>query len=119
MVVIYAGMIGLILAAFWGMVKRKSWGRWLCVGLLLLFFFFSVVGQIVRPSGPIKTYQYNNDIERMSGIMTQIVMSALWLLLIYFLAFGAKAKAFFSPDKTPDSIADPPPPPVFNDEPSA
>lgn len=100
-------------AAFWGMAQRRPYGRWIGVGMLSLMFVMSIVGQTMQTEGPLKPYEYDNATQRMAGLMTQLVMGALFLSLIAYLAFSTKAADFFTPPAEPVEPI-PPPPPSFD-----
>jgi hypothetical protein len=103
----------LFFIAFWGLTTRKRFGRWLAVGLLSLMLILMTVGQVVRPSGPMEYAEYENNTQRISGTITQIVIGGLFLFLIFRLGFGKPASNFFNPAEELDEIAAPPPPPTF------
>ena len=92
----YLGLMGLFIAAFVGMARRKQWGRWLAVGLLSLMVIFGVVGQFARPSGPFEYAEYENVTQAAAGFMTGIIILGLMLWLTLSLAFGKRARSFFS-----------------------
>ena len=92
-------LIVLFLTAFWGMVRRKTYGRWLSVGSLLFILLISILGQIFRPSGPMEYYEYSNSTQRMAGIMMQIVLVVSFLTLTLHLGFAICVSAFFSSGK--------------------
>jgi len=102
--------LALFIAAFWGMATRKPFGRWLGVGMLGLTFLLSIAGQVFRPEGPLEYAAYENETQRMSGILAQVLMSALFMLLLYYLAFGKKVAAFFGSVEATST-----PPPAFED----
>ena len=114
-IVLNIGFVLAFLAGFWGMAQRRPYGRWIGVILLSLMFVMSILGQIAQPSGPLKPYEYDNSTQRMAGLMTQVVMSALFLFLIAHLAVAKKVTAFFSPSVEPLET-EPPPPPSFDEE---
>ena|SRR5687767_2474118 len=93
---IYLGLMGLFITAFVGMARRKQWGRWLAVGALSLVVFFGILGQITQPSGPFQRYEYDNVNEAAVGFMTGIFILGLLLWLTLSLAFGKRARSFFS-----------------------
>lgn len=95
-VAINLAIVSLLIVAFWGMVRRRQYGRWISVGMLSLMLLLSIVGQIVRPSGPLQYYEYENATEAAAGLMTQVLISGLFLWLILALAFGKRSASFFS-----------------------
>ncbi len=66
------------------------------VSFLSFIFVFSALAQIIKPEGPIKRYEYTNNVQLISGIITQIVILGLLLFLILRLAFGKSVLRFFS-----------------------
>ena len=113
-IVLNIGIVLAFVAGFWGIAQRRPYGRWISVGMLSLMFVMSIVGQIMQPAGPLKPYEYDNATQRMAGLMTQLVMGALFLFLIAHLAFATKVTDFFTPPEPLESI--PPPPPSFDEE---
>ena len=85
------------LTAFWGLAKRKNYGRWLGVVFLLLFWGLQLMGQLSRPSGPYPYYDYKNSRELIVAASASICLDGLLLLLILRLAFARKVKQFFAP----------------------
>lgn len=113
---IYLGIllnIGMILAfayAFWGLVQRRRYGRWLSVVIVLLLVGAGVLGQFYRPQGPIGYYEYENENQRMGGIFATILMVGLFGFWLYRLVFGESVSDFFNAEP-PDTQLDTPPPP--------
>jgi len=62
-----------------------------------------VVGLLgsIFPSGSMSNYEYPDATKAMASTIAQIVISGLLLFLIYRLAFGTAANAFFA-EPTPD-----------------
>lgn len=98
--------------AFWGLAKRKNYGRWLAVVAILMIVALSVLGKIIGTSGPIETYEYTNNAQQIGGIIGAVTIYGLFGLLLYKLALGANVKEFFQPAVSIE-IAEPPPPPHF------
>ena len=112
------GVVALFAFAFWGLVKRARYGRWLSIAVFLLLLTMSILGQVYRPSGPMEYYEYENSAERMGGFFGSILIYGLFALLLYRLAFGESVSEFFKREPEDDSYDVPPPPPtVYNDEP--
>jgi len=105
---------GLCFVAVWGMAKRKSYGRWTGVASLSVMFLMSIVGQIVRPQGPMQYYEYKNDAERFGGFIGSTVIWGLFLWLILHVALSKRVTKFFAPIESPLSDV-PPPPPSFDE----
>lgn len=94
--------------AFWGMFRRKVYGRWLGFAMLLLTFILSVIGQIFRPQGPLENVEYNSPGQATGAVAAQLLMAGLFLLLLYQLAFGKRVIAFFAPAEEPLDVKPPP-----------
>lgn len=88
-------LILLFLISFWGLAKRKIYGRWLGVTSLALVGIFVIIGQLFRPKGPIEYYEYENNTQLISAYITQGVMLTLFLTLILYVAFSKRVTAFF------------------------
>jgi thiol:disulfide interchange protein len=60
---VYSMMLGVVLLlaiAFWGLARRKNYGRWLGILSLLLFWGLLILMKLWRPSGPYQYYEYEN-----------------------------------------------------------
>lgn len=79
---------------FYALLKRKSYGRWLGVACLGLFFLMSVYGQIVQPQ-----VQYNSSKEKMAGIFTIVIIHGLLLTLIIILIRSETVAKFFKSEQ--------------------
>lgn len=90
-------LILLFFISFWGLAKRKTYGRWLGLTSLLLIWTFIILGQLFRPKGPLEYYQYDNNTQLVAGYITQIILHGLILFLILHVAFAKKVTAFFQP----------------------
>lgn len=96
----------LVLGAFWGLQKRKNWGRWLTVGILAYFVIAMFANTILsQPEGQSSAYR--------SGYMIGAMLVLIPVgYLIFRLAFGDAAVDFFTAsDPDPESSLTPPPPP--------
>lgn len=91
------GFIVFFFFAFWGMQKRRSYGRWLGVGAIGLLILLSIAGQFLRPSGPVGYYEYKNDAERVGAVFGQLIIYGLLSFFLYRLAFSKKVNEFFNP----------------------
>ncbi|HMO81151.1 MAG TPA: hypothetical protein PKD24_10200 [Pyrinomonadaceae bacterium] len=101
--VLYLGIVVIFQIAFWGMARRKSYGRWMCIGVLSLVLFFSVMGTINRPKGPFEYYEYENSTQAAAGLQAQIALTGSLLALILVLAFSNRVKDFFDPNAMVDA----------------
>jgi hypothetical protein len=100
----------LFAVAFWGMFRRKVYGRWLGFAMLSLTFVLSVIGQVFRPQGPLENVEYTSPGQSAGAVAAQLLMAGLFLLLLYQIAFGKRVIAFFAPAEEPIDV---PPPPTF------
>lgn len=108
------GLGALFFFGFWGMAKRKSYGRWLGVAGLSLCLLFSLIAQLFPVDGPMQRYEYKNGAERFGGFIGGAIMFGLFLWLILHIALSKRVTEFFSPFASSE-IEEPPPPPTFND----
>ncbi len=117
---VYLTIIVLFQLAFWGMVWRRAYGRWIGVSVLFMIIVFSILGQFARPSGPFEYQEYENAVQATAGLFAQITIVGLLTWLALTLAFGKKVNAFFSPLEEPTTSSDavrysnPPDPPTWN-----
>ncbi len=93
--VVMLGVVLLLAIAFWGLAKRRNYGRWLSVFLLLLFWGPLVLIQLRRPSGPYQYYEYDNPTQIAGAVIVQVLLHGLILLLILRLSFSKTVKEFF------------------------
>lgn len=100
------------LVGFWGLAKRKRYGRWIGVIGLSLLLISIFLGNIIRPSGPMEYYEYKTGGEALGALIGAIVFYGLIILLIYRLARGTRANEFFAAETGPAD--EPPPPPSFD-----
>ena len=101
---VYAVMLGVVLVlaiASWGLAKRKNYGRWLSVFLLLLFWGLLVLMKLRRPSGPYQYYEYDNPAQVAGAVIVQVVLHGLILLLILRLSFSKSLREFFRKEIRP------------------
>ena len=97
LVPIYAILVGfllLLLTAFWGLARRRMYGRWLSVLSLTLMWGLIILGQLFRPSGPYKYYEYENSAQVAGAIIFAIIFHSLVLVVILRLAFSKRVTAF-------------------------
>jgi len=91
--------LALLVSAFWGLVKRKWYGKWLSVISLSFTWLLMLVGAVFRPSGPLEYYEYENNTQKIAGFITQATILGLFLLLILYLAFSKRVAAFLREEK--------------------
>jgi len=108
LVTVYVGISFLFGLSFWGMARRRSYGRWLAVGMLSFFIAVTLLGTITRPSGPLPYAEYENATQAIAGFITQVIMFALLIWLTLTLAVGKRVAAFFSGEAATDAGVPPP-----------
>lgn len=106
------GVVTLFLTSFWGLARRKNYGRWLGVASLTLIWSLMLLGQVFRPSGPLPYYEYTNTAQLVGAAVATVCINGLFLLLIFRLAFARSVKDFFRPPSEA-TLNIPPEPPSF------
>jgi len=107
------GLVALFFFAFWGLARRRKYGRWLSVAIVVLMIIFSIAGQVFRPSGPVEYYEYENSAERVGGMFGAAVVYGLLGLLLYHLCFSDSVADFFNPEMEQNQLDVPPPPETY------
>jgi hypothetical protein len=103
-IIVYAVWLSIVLllaVAFWGMAKRRNYGRWLGVLSLLLFWGFLILMKLQRPSGPYKYYEFDNTAQLAGAVAVQVVLHGLILVLILRLSFSKSVREFFRKEIRP------------------
>ena len=85
----------LLLISFWGLVKRKLYGRWLGLASLIFIWGLIVYSQLFPTTGPSKRYEYDNAAQLAGAFLSISLIHALFLILILRLAFSKKVNQFF------------------------
>ena len=85
----------LLLISFWGLVKRKLYGKWLGLASLIFTWGVIVYTQLFPVSGPYKRYEYDNAAQLAGAFLCMSLIHALFLILILRLAFSKKVNQFF------------------------
>ena len=83
------------LAGFWGLVRRRVYGRWIGVVGVALVTVASLLGSVFRPGDPSQHYEYTNSSQLFGAVVSQLVLTGLLLFLAYRLARGNRANSFF------------------------
>ena len=95
---IILGFVLLLLAAFWGLAKRKMYGRWLGLLSLVLLWALFAITQYAPPTGPWKLYEYDSTAQLVGAAIFQAIVHVLFLTLILRLGFARKVTEFFRGD---------------------
>jgi hypothetical protein len=82
-------------AAFWGLAKRKVYGKWHAIVSLLIFWGLITYTQLFPPRGPYQRYEYNNAAEVAGAFFALWLIHALFLIVILRLAFAKNVNQFF------------------------
>ena len=90
----------MLLVSFWGLAKRRMYGKWLGVASLSFIWLLILYVQIRPPRGPYQRYEYQNSAEVAGAVIAALVTSSLFLIVILRLAFAKNVARFFKPDET-------------------
>jgi hypothetical protein len=90
----------MLLIAFWGLARRKMYGKWLGVASLSFIWLLVVYIQIRPPRGPYQRYEYQNSAQVAGAVIAVLVISSLFLIVILRLAFAKNVARFFKHDET-------------------
>ena len=96
--IVYAVWLSIVVlsaVAFWGLAKRKNYGRWLGVLSLLFFWGLIILIKLRRPSGPSQYYEYDNPAQLAGAVIVQVLLHGLVLFLILRLSFSKSVREFF------------------------
>jgi len=100
--------IVLFVIAFWGMATRKSFARWLGVGLLTFMLIFVNLGKVLFPS---------DTPQSMVSIVIEILFSIFVFVVTLHISLSDKVAAFFARKAEPIPLnhLPPPQPPSFEE----
>jgi len=98
--------VALVTSAFWGIARRKPYGRWLSIIVFSLTLIISLWTLFAILSDPLDRDE--SSTEKITGIVTQVLLSGLFLALILRIGFANNVKAFFS-QKIDSKVLDQPP----------
>jgi len=90
----------MLLVAFWGLAKRRMYGKWLGVASLSFIWLLILYVEIRPPRGPYQRYEYQNSGEVAGAVIAALVTSSLFLIVILRLAFAKNVARFFKHDET-------------------
>ncbi|HKR60654.1 MAG TPA: hypothetical protein VJS64_13115 [Pyrinomonadaceae bacterium] len=97
---IVAGIVVVLVAGFWGLTRRRRYGKWLgLISLVFLWIIFLLI-QLRPPQGPFQRYTYDSPAQVAGAVIAGFVISALFLTVILRLAFSKKVNEFFERDET-------------------
>lgn len=97
-VAIIFSFVLLLVIAFWGLAKRKMFGRWLGLILLILLWVLFAITQYFPPAGPWKRYEFDNTAQLVGATIFQACVHGLFLVLILRLGFARNMAEFFRKD---------------------
>ena len=92
---ILCSIVVVLLIAFWGLAKRRMYGKWVSVVALSFLWLVFVYLQVYPPAGPVHRFEYNSSAEVAGAVITALLISVLFLLVIFRLAFSKKVDGFF------------------------
>ncbi len=105
---------------FWGLLRRKRYGKWLGVmslalllGLLLIseqsrvIYGYILSGGHVKRAMPAGYYDFSNDAQLIGAATFNVLLHLSLLLLIFRLAFARSVKGFFHNSELPEPQKDP------------
>lgn len=94
---ILGSVVVVFLIAFWGLAKRRVYGKWLGVASLSLLWLVIVYTQIRPRQGPLEEFEYNSPAQVVGAVIAAVFVSVLFLILIFRLAFTKSVDRFFHP----------------------
>ncbi|MBI4853552.1 MAG: hypothetical protein HY819_17300 [Acidobacteria bacterium] len=95
--IITFSIISLFAVSFWGLMKRKIYGKWCALASVFIIWIILAISQFYQSARPIKPYQYSNTTQLVAGSITQVVIHLLFLILMFRLAFSKSVGSFFTP----------------------
>jgi hypothetical protein len=96
--IVTAILVSPIIISFWGLLKRRKYGRWMTIITLGLLWLILIFTQLFPVAGPIKYFEYDNPAQAMGGMIARWTMDISFLILLLRLSFGKKARDFFLQD---------------------
>jgi hypothetical protein len=96
---IILGFVFMLMLAFWGLAKRRTYGRWLGLLSLILLWGIILYTRIYPSTGPWKRYEFNSPAEVAGAVIGNVLISLLFLIPILRLAFAKKVNEFFRKDE--------------------
>ncbi len=115
-ILIFGGVLTISFFTFWGLQRRKGYGKWLGVislalllGVLLMgessrvIYGYILSGGAARRTMPAGYYEHSTDTQWIAGATFTVALHLSLLFLIFRLAFGGSAKRFFQSRKIQES----------------
>ena len=93
---IILAFISLLVVAFWGLMRRANYGRWLAVVSLLILSALFIFMAVRPPSGPYQSYGYDNNAQRAGAVIAQFLLNVPLLVLALRLSLSKKIGEFFA-----------------------
>jgi len=119
-IVVSGGISTILFFTFWGLLRRKRYGKWLGVtslalllGLLLIgeqsrmIYGYILSGGQVKRAMPAGYYDFSNDAQLVGAATFNVLLHLSLLVLIFRLAFARSAKRFFHNSELPEPQKDP------------
>jgi hypothetical protein len=97
---VLGSIVLVLLVAFWGLTRRRTYGRWLAVASLSVLWILVVYAQIWPPQGPVKRFEFNSPVQAVGAVTASILISVIFLILILRLAFAKSVTRFFRQDQS-------------------
>jgi hypothetical protein len=118
------GISTILFFTFWGLLRRKSYGKWLGVMLLALWLGLLLIGEQsrviygyilsgghVKRAMPAGYYDFSNDAQLIGAATFAVLLHVSLLFLIFRLAFARQVKRFFHNSNLPEPQKGPNNPP--------
>ena len=109
--IVFLPIILISALAFWGLLRRKRYGRWLTIAIFLIWIILRIIDFVRTPVPRIGDVGLAVGAQARAELF-EILIAALTLFLLYRLVMGKAVSNFFARE-TPVST-DPPPPPTFD-----
>src|ERR1051326_4479988 len=88
-------LLAMLIAAFWGLARRRIYGKWFGIVSLIFIWGLIIYTQLFPPQGPYQRHEYNNAAQVVGAFLSLSLIHALFLILILRLAFSKKVNRFF------------------------
>ncbi len=98
-------LMAIWVGAFWGLVKKTQWGKWLAVLSLAILLGFINYNSYIAVNGSVKEFEYSNDAQRAGGRDGKILIQLSLILLMSRLLFSKKVNQFFLRQSTVQEVS--------------